>query len=101
MATRQEILKTRFWAAASHRIASANMTIAVGCEQHLRDFIEVGVSKISDPSTSEVAITQAEANLVAFVAKMIVDAAADGDSELHENRFFAAKTSLCPVWPFC
>jgi hypothetical protein len=98
----QGMLETRFWAVASYRIASAKMTISPICENHVRSFIQDGAQEIilQGFGDNDVKVALAEANLQRFVAKMIDDAAADGDSQLHETRYTAAR-SLCPVWPFC
>lgn len=102
MAT-QQILETRLLASTYHRVAMANLTIASGCESHLRDFVIVGVQELIARGfgSSEVKVALAEARLSHFVAEMIDRAASAGDSELHEPTFFAARNSLCPLWPFC
>jgi hypothetical protein len=99
----ENLIERALWAAAVHKAALAGLGIAPGCEAELKKFIKTGVQTIStenhaaDPDY----LAFADANLSAFVARMIIEARKQGMSDLHEGTFFATKLSLCPLWPFC
>lgn len=46
-------------------------------------------------------VALADANIVAFTTRMIIEARERRLPRLHEPTFFAARSALCPIWPFC
>ncbi|MGH7696781.1 MAG: hypothetical protein ACRENH_17460 [Gemmatimonadaceae bacterium] len=97
------MIERALWTAALHKAAQAGLGIAPGCEHELKQFIRAGVQAMQTESriTDVDYLNLAEANLLAFVARMIIEARRQGMSDLHEGTFFTSKTSLCPLWPFC
>jgi hypothetical protein len=98
-----EQIEERLWLAARDRAAQNHIEIAPGSADHLREFIHGGVetlvAKGHSPDETEIAL--AEANIIAFTTKMIIEARTLNLTELHEPAFFAARSALCPIWPFC
>jgi hypothetical protein len=98
-----DFVQRRLWLAAEFRAAQAGFEIAPDCAVYLRGFIDDGAGALRSQGYLDDAarVALAEANIIAFTARMIVEATSLGMSELHEPTFFAAKLDLCPIWPFC
>ncbi len=96
-------VQQRLWLAAEHRAAIYGFPIASPCEFHLRGFIDAGVNEIDNEGhlSDAVWIDLADANIIAFVTRMVIAAQHQGLSELHEPTFHEAVKYLCPLWPFC
>ena len=96
-------LDERLWLAVKRETASRSFTIASGCEGYLRSFINVGVGNLlnKDLQSDALQIDLAEAILIAFVIKMMVEARSTGSFTLHEGTFARAQSFFCPCWPFC
>jgi hypothetical protein len=98
-----ELVQNRLWLAAELRAAQAGFGIAPDCTLHLRGFVDAGaVTLMAEGHLQDATrVALAEANIIAFTSRMVVEATTLGLTELHEPTFFAAKSALCPIWPFC
>ena len=96
-------IEHRLWLAAEYRAAQSYLEIAPDCATHLRSFVHDGVQRVvaEGHENDDLRIILAEANILAFVTRMIIEARALNLPRLHEPTFFAARSALCPLWPFC
>jgi hypothetical protein len=94
-------LENRFWELANSQ--TMGFGFAPDCESMMRAFISQGVQTLSVAGfkQNEFKIHEAEANLSRFINSMIQEALRRQLTRLQESTFFAAKSSLCPLWPFC
>jgi hypothetical protein len=97
------ILEKRLWNVAYNEAKSYNLHFASDCERYLREMITRGVMELKTRGyeRDENKLSDAERNLRLFIAEMVKEAKRQNLSKLHENTFYAAKNSLCPIWPFC
>ena len=97
----QASLQRRLEATALYQ--AADFGFAPGCWSLVQSFVTTGVQQIvnSGALDDDVKIALAEADLLRFVAEMMVEAQNSGLTELHENTYDAAKLRLCPLFPFC
>jgi len=96
-----DILETRFWALAQSQ--TAGFGFAPGCEAEVRELIQRGVATLTTQgfAGNEFKIHEAEANLSRFLNAMTHEAMRLHLTQLHESTYHAARSSLCPLWPFC
>ena len=96
-----KILEQRFWNVASEAVS--RLPFKEGCEQHVRHFIQDGIRRMESEglSKNEAKILEAEHNLTRFVVAMVYEARRQGRQDLGETTYDAARSGLCPTWPFC
>lgn len=96
-------IERRLWLAAEYRAAQNYFEIAPDCADPLKEFIRGGVEMLvtKGHADDDMQIGLAEANIVAFTTRMIIEARTLNLTRLHEPTFFAARSALCPIWPFC
>ena len=96
-------IERRLWLAAERRAAQGYLEIAPDCASHLRDFIRGGAERLvaEGKGEDELQISVAEANIISYVTTMLIEARTRALVQLHEPTFFAARSALCPIWPFC
>ena len=73
------------------------------CKTHVSAFLDNGVTALDKKKrlSDEISIKLAEAAVTALVERMVEEARAKNLPRLQETTFFAAKSWLCPLWPFC
>jgi hypothetical protein len=96
-------LANELWSAVEQVARGFGLGIGSDCESLLREFITTGVNRIEQEGllSNQRRIAEAETHLIAFVGGMAHEAKMQNLSMLRERTFMAAKSSFCPLWPFC
>jgi hypothetical protein len=85
------------------RLETEHLTLSAGAEARIADFIDSGAAKLR--AASEEQCRKAKANFSAFVTQLINNAETDpraiGKSTVTVGSFERAKSSVCPLYPFC
>lgn len=96
-------INRQLWAAAQLQAARFGYGFGSDCEDHMRGFIRDGVTKINaeGKATKPAWISLAEHNVMAFTARMVIEAQQLNLDELRETTYWKARDFFCPLWPFC
>ena len=88
---------------AQQRIDSASAYVSPDSGAMLRALIADGAARALRDHASPEALTKADRNIERFVDKMLQAGTreANGKIRLGENSFSTAKSSVCPLYPFC
>src|SRR6185503_4336006 len=99
----REDLKQRLYTTALRRASASNFKFSAITNTDLVEFINVGVDKMTASDyASETRKQEAENNLI-----QLIDAMSNNGKErrltesLDYETFKSAKSSICPLWPFC
>jgi hypothetical protein len=100
--TKNDLIRD-FWLNVEQVAKGFGLGIGPGSESLLRAFITDGVNRIEQEGllNNDRRIAEAEIHLIAFVGGMAHEAKKQNLPMLHEGTFIAAKSSFCPLWPFC
>jgi hypothetical protein len=78
---------------------SAELGVGKDCEREVRHFIIPHDSLYRQSSPKDRQIIKA--NFRNFAREMVNEAKREGLNELRERTFHAARSALCPLFPFC
>jgi hypothetical protein len=100
--TKSDLIRD-FWLDVEQVAKGFGLGIGSDCESLLRAFIATGVNRIEQEGllSNYRRIGEAETHLIAFVGGMAHEAKMQNLPMLREVTFIAAKSSFCPLWPFC
>jgi hypothetical protein len=94
-------IENRLWAIAQS--SASGYGFEPNCEVIVRALVHGGAQRIvAEGFANDYAqIALAERNLSRYISEMIVEAHRLGYTELHEDTEGKARSTLCPLWPFC
>ena len=100
--TKQQLIDD-FWNAAERTAKGFRLDIAPDCAKDIRAFITTGVNRLEQEGLlgNYRRIAEAETHLIAFIGGMAHEAKQQNFTMLREVTYHAARTSFCPLWPFC
>jgi hypothetical protein len=85
------------------RLERDHLTLSAGAKASIASFIDSGATKLRNASEKQ--CQEAKANFSTFVTQLINNAETDpraiGKSTVTVKSFERAKSSVCPLYPFC
>lgn len=96
-------LEELLWEYALHQATSRGFDFSPDSQRYLRELISEGAKRMRSEGVErdDAKIRLAQENLRSFINTMADEAKRRGFPRLREETFYAAKSRLCPLWPFC